>query len=98
MWVAKNDLCTHINQFINKEQAAFKHLLVYQYRSFGLYGCYQYNRNQVRRKARPWGIIDGQNRTINQRTDFIMGLCRNMNIISSELHLDTQFLENIRYN
>ena len=31
VWVAQNDLGTHVNEFIHKKQAAFEHFLVNEY-------------------------------------------------------------------
>jgi hypothetical protein len=36
VWVAEDNLCAHINEFIDKEQAALEHLLVNEYSAFGL--------------------------------------------------------------
>ena len=81
----KNDLCAHIDQFIYKEQAAFEHFLVDQYAAPGLGGYNQHNTQQVRRKAWPGMIIDGQYGAIEKSLYFIEILCRNMNIISDEI-------------
>ena len=39
--VAQNDLCSHVYQFVHKEEAAFKHLLMNQHAAFRLCGNYQ---------------------------------------------------------
>lgn len=36
VWVAENNLCPHVYQAVNEEQAALKHLLVEQHRTTGL--------------------------------------------------------------
>ncbi len=65
--ITKDDACAHIYEFVYKEQAAFKHLLVNEYAALCLRGYYQYNTDQVGRKARPGMIVHCKYRTVQER-------------------------------
>ena len=54
VWIAKNNLGTHIEQLVYKKQPAFKHFLMNQHTSFGLGGDNQQHTEQVRSQAGPW--------------------------------------------
>ena len=58
--VAENDLRTHVDEFVDKEQAALKHLLVYQHAALGLRGYHKGNGYEVGREAWPRRVGDGE--------------------------------------
>ncbi len=68
--VAENDLSAHVDQFIGKKQAAFKHFLVHQHAAPRLGGDYENDRHQVGRETRPGRIVNRQDRTVDKRGDF----------------------------
>ena len=47
VWVAENNLCPHVYQAVNEEQAALKHLLVEQHRTTGLRSYHDKHAEQV---------------------------------------------------
>ena len=51
--IAKNNLCAHVDQFIDKEKTALEHLLMNQYTTFCLGSHYQHDAQQV-------GVSPGQ--------------------------------------
>src|SRR5450432_1095679 len=71
MGIAKNDLCTHIEKLVYKEQAAFKHFLMNEYTAFSLRGNHEHHTQQIRRQSGPWMIIYRQNRSIQVGLYFI---------------------------
>ena len=54
--IAQYHLRAHINQVIHKEQAALKHLLMYENAALGLCCCNQQYAQKVRGKSRPRSI------------------------------------------
>jgi len=94
--ITQYNLRAHIDQFIDEKQSGLKHFLMNQQRSFGLSGHHQNNGKQIRCKARPWRIGNRQDRTVNKFLDFIIFLCRNENIIATQLHINSQLAECVR--
>ena len=47
MRVAQDDLRAHVDEFVDEEEAAFKHLLVEKHAPFGLCGHDKENRKEV---------------------------------------------------
>ena len=64
--VAKDDLSTHVDELVYKEQAAFEHLLVDQYASFGLGGHYEHHAQQVGCQSRPGGVGNGHDGAVDE--------------------------------
>ena len=79
--IAEDDLSTHVDKLVDKEQAALKHLLMDEHTTSRLYSHDQDDTHEVRCKARPWRIIDREDRTINKRLDLIDILRRHHEII-----------------
>ena len=96
--IAKNNLCAHVNQFIDKEKTALEHLLMNQYTTFCLGSHYQHDAQQVRSQSRPGSIGNGHDGTVDKRLDLIAILCRNKNIISSLFEFNTQTAETFGNN
>ena len=53
VWVTKNDLRTHIDEFVDKEKSALEHLLVEEHTSLCLCGDDEQHREQVGGKSWP---------------------------------------------
>ena len=47
VWVAKNDLCAHIDEFVDEEQTAFEHLLMYEHGAFSLCRHHEHYADEV---------------------------------------------------
>src|SRR5690606_36059126 len=90
MWITKNDLRTHINQFIDKEQSTLKSFLVNEYFSFSLNSCHHYNAEQIWCEARPRRVRNCKNRSIYKGINLVGILFRDINIIAVKLHFDSQ--------
>ena len=58
--VTEDDLRTHVDELVDEEQAALKHLLVDEYGTFGLRGHHQHDTDQVGREAWPRCIGYGE--------------------------------------
>src|SRR5690606_33686970 len=54
--VAENDLGAHVDEFIDKEQPAFKHFLVDKHCTSSLRGHHKHDADQVGGKAWPGGV------------------------------------------
>ena len=76
--VAEDDLCAHVYELIDEEQARLEHLLVDEHGALCL-GCYNENdREQVRRESGPRCICDSEDRTVKERLDLIVFLRRDI--------------------
>ena len=78
MGIAQNNLGSHVNEFIDKEQSAFKHFLMNEHTPAGLSGDHQNNAEQIGGKPGPWGIGNCQYRTVDIALNLIaVGMGRN---------------------
>ena len=66
VWVAQNDLCTHVNEFVDEEQTALEHLLMYKYRAASLSSHHDEHRQEVRSKSRPRSIGQSEDSTVDE--------------------------------
>ena len=64
--VTQYHLSAHIDELVHKEQAALKHLLMYEHATLGLSCRYQQHAQQVRSKSRPGGIGQCHYGTVNE--------------------------------
>ena len=95
VWVAKNDLCAHINKLVDEEETALEHFLMDEHRTFGLRADHQQNAQQVRREARPRCITKCHERTIYEALYFVMLLLWNKEVPSICLDPDAQPSESV---
>src|SRR5262245_6776761 len=98
MRITQNNLRAHINKFVNKEQATFKHFLVNEYTSFGLDGNNKHNTQEIRGKSRPVMVIYRKHATIEISSYLIHFLRGNVYVISLKIQLDSQLLKFFRNN
>ena len=96
--VAEDDLCTHINQFIDKEETRFEHLLVNEHGAFRLGSDHKEDGEQVRRETGPRSIRHSEDRAVKERLDLIMLLGRNNDIVTIYINTDTETTESIGDN
>ena len=80
--IAENDLCSHINQFVHKEEPGFEHLLVNEHRSFRLRSNHQEDREQIRRETGPRCICNREDRAVKERLNLVVFLRRNNKIVA----------------
>ena len=66
VWVAKNDLGTHVDKFVDKKQTAFKHLLVEKHAATGLGGYNNQHRKKVGCQSWPGGISEGHDGAVDK--------------------------------
>jgi len=64
--ITQDNLCSHINQLIHKEETAFEHLLVYQDTACGLGGDDQHHTEQVGGESRPGRIGNGEDGSVDE--------------------------------
>src|SRR5690606_30370373 len=96
--VAQDNTGSHIDEFIHKKQTALEHFLVNKYTSLGLCSNNQEDTQQVRSQTRPWSICYGHNGTIYKCINLIFFLRRDINIITSDLKINTHATESHWYN
>ena len=94
--IAKDDLSTHIDQFVNEEQSALEHLLMEQHRATSLGSYDDQHRQQVWRQSRPRGISQRHDRTIDKRLYLVVSLFGDNEVVAFYLHLHTQAAEGFR--
>ena len=93
--VTKNNLGTHINQFVHKEQAALKHLLMYEHAALGLRGGYQQHAQKVRGKSGPGCIGQCHYGTVYERFYLVALLRGDVDVLPALLELDSQPAEGL---
>src|SRR5690606_22439090 len=98
MRIAENDWCAHVDQFIDEEQTALEHLLVDEDGASRLRNDHQRYADQVWRESGPGCVRYGEDRAVNKAFDRIAFLCRNINVVTAELHLYPEAPEYFRYN
>ena len=91
--VAEDDLCAHIDEFIDEKQATFKHFLMDEHRSASLRGDNEQHREQVGRQARPRRIGEGHNGAVDERFHGVVRLSWNENVVAFHLDFDAEALK-----
>ena len=64
--VAEDDLGTHVDEFVNEEQAALEHFLVEEHRTAGLRGHHEQHRQQVGSEPRPRCVTQSHDGTVDK--------------------------------
>ena len=72
MRVAQDDLRAHVDEFVDEEEAAFKHLLVEKHAPLGLRGHDKENRKEVGGETRPGRVGQRHERAVDERLNLIM--------------------------
>ena len=96
--VAKYYLRSHVDELVDKEQAALEHLLVDKYRTLGLCRNDEEYRQKVGSKARPRGIGYGHYGTVQECLYFVVFLLRNVDVVAALFEIDTHACELSRDN
>src|SRR4051812_9832694 len=96
--IAKDNLGSHLYKLIYEEQAALKHLLVYEHRPLRLGGDHQHYAQQVGRKARPRMIVNGEYRSVNKGLYAVTILLWHVDVIAVYFKLNAQAPECFRYH
>ena len=94
--VAKNDLRTHIDEFIHKEETTLEHLLMEEDATASLGSHYQQDREKVWSQTWPRSIRESHDGAVDKGIDDIMLLFWNEEIIALYLDFHTQAAEGIR--
>ena len=93
VWIAEDNLSTHINKFVYEEETTLEHLLVDKHRALSLRSNNQEDRQQIGCKTWPWSIGNGHNRTIDKALDAVVILLWNVDIIATLLETNTHTSE-----
>ena len=96
--VTKGDLRSHRLQFVHKEQPALEHLLVDKHTAPGLNGRDEGDTDQVRGKARPRGVGNGQDRAVHIGLHLVAILLVDDNVVALNIKINAQFPEGVRDN
>ena len=91
--IAKNDLRSHVDQFVDKEETAFEHLLMDQHTADSLRRHNEEDTQSVRRQSRPGSIGNRHNRAVDKRLDLIRIVCRDMDIVTDLFDCNSQATE-----
>ena len=91
--IAKNDLRSHVDQFVDKEETAFEHLLMDQHTADSLRRHNEEDTQQVRRQSRPGSIGNRHNGAVDKRLDLIRIVCRDMDIVTDLFDRNSQTAE-----
>ena len=96
MRVTKDDLSSHIDEFVHKEQTALEHLLMDQNATLALDCNHEKYAEEVRGKTWPRSIRKCHDRAIKERIYDVALLLRNKDIVSPLFHLYAKAAEAIR--
>ena len=96
MGIAKDNLCTHIDELVNEEQTALKHLLMEEHTTFRLRCHHQQDGDEVWRQSWPRGIGERHDGAVDKRLDDVVRLLGNPQVVALNLDLHTQTAEGCR--
>ena len=95
MRVAKDDLCAHIDEFIDEKQATFKHFLVDEHRTASLRRHDEQNGEQIGRESGPGRVGKRHNGAVDERFHGVALLSRNEKIVARHLDFDAEASEGV---
>ena len=93
--VAEDDLCAHVDELVDEEQAAFEHLLVEEHGATGLRGHDEQHGEQVGREAWPGSVGEGHDGAVDERLHGVVRLSRDDEVVAVGLDLDAQSAEGV---
>ena len=93
--VTQNNLRSHFNELIHKEETAFEHFLMEQDRPLGLRSHHNQHTQQIGSQTGPGCISQRHERTVDKRLDFIMVLPRDIKVVTLGFNPYAQSLEHI---
>ena len=93
MWVAEDDLCSHVDEFVNEEESAFEHLLVDEHRAFGLGSNDKEHTQEVGREAWPRGVGERHDASVDERADFLAVVMWYVDVVALAFDADTHAAE-----
>ncbi len=96
--IAQDNLRSHVNQLIDKEKAALKHLLMNQDTALALDGHHKHHAQKVRGESRPRSISKRHYRPVHKRINHIAFLLRHIYVIPALLQLHPKTAETFRNN
>ncbi len=94
--VAEDDLRSHVDKLVDEKEAALEHLLVDKDAALALGRRNEHDTQQVRRKARPWGVGYVHYRAVEEGVDDIAFLLGNEDVIPPLLEVDAESPEGFR--
>ena len=96
VWVAKDDLCAHIDELVHKEETALKHLLMNEDGPLGLCRYNEEDAQQVWCQSWPRRISDGEDRAIHKGL-YLVTLSGGYNeVIASLYDLNAELAKHLR--
>ncbi len=93
--VAENNLCAHINEFVDEEQTALKHFLMEEHRSPRLRGHHDEHREQVGSQSWPRRIGECHDGAVNEGVHLIVFLLRDVEVVVLFTDFDAQPPESV---
>ena len=98
MGVAKDNLGSHLNEFIDEEEPALEHFLMDEDTALGLGGHYKQDAQEVGGKSGPRCIAEGHERAVDEGVDFVMLLSGDIEVITPFLNAYPQTTEGFGNN
>ena len=95
MGIAEDDLRTHVDELVDKEQTALEHLLVEEHRASGLGGYGDKYGQEVGCESRPRSIGQRHDGAVDERLYLIMAHGGNKQVVTLFLHLDAHAAESV---
>ena len=94
--IAEDDLCAHVDELVNEEQTALKHLLMEKHAASSLGGHDDEYRQKVGRQSRPRGIGQRHDCTVDERLYLVVLLTGDIEVVTLSLDFHPQSAEGIR--
>ena len=95
VWIAEHDLGTHVDEIVDKEEAAFKHLLVDQHRTAALGGGDEHHAQEVGGESGPGRVGHMEYRTVEIALDLVALLLGDIDIVATALQPYAEALESV---
>lgn len=95
VWVAEDDLCAHIDEFVDEEEAAFKHFLMEEHGAACLCGHDEEYAEEVGGESWPGGVGHCHEGSVDETVDLIVVVARNVDVVAFHFEVDAQAGEGI---
>ena len=87
--VAEDDLCAHVDELVDEEEAALEHLLMDEHGAFGLGGDDEEDAQQVGREAGPGGVGDGHGAAVHEGLHLVVPVLGDVDVVADAFDGDT---------
>ena len=88
-------MCAHIDEFVDEEEAAFKHFLMEEHGAACLCGHDEEYAEEVGGESWPGGVGHCHEGTVDEAVDLIVVVARNVDVVAFHFEVDAQAGEGI---